>query len=469
MIPLTANWKAYNALAAKRRVTTVSFSSYPRVFTTQVESSYAGQYPWIISLNGGGISSDSMSGFAKRGQMTVCVADIAGLLSADFQSAILDGQTATIQTGFVGMAPADFATIATMQVEKVDVAECGNAYDIVLRDLGIELDNPVYQYGDDGWPVSDNHQKTVQLGPMALIEDVLVNQVGYSSSRLNSTAMAWYTNNLFFNMTLQFFLKNAPQAEEFLSTELFKALWGFGFWNYAGQFTPHFHAAVNPVLALDLWDGVNAPPSGFLSGLGAAIQSPLPVEQAGDYYTDVQYRLDYDGQTYTSCIDSAFGTAEPFDLSREFVIQAKGLRSPLGGALYTRLVSWVLFQRYGLRPVTLPCEIDWTAIALEPGDLVPVSHPLIKKRPTGAAVSTGSGIGLSYELFHVDKIAPNWENGTVRLDMTDVNYLNNGPWEIAPDGAGVWTSGGAATKNIYIASASTGEYSDGTPGRPLYP
>jgi hypothetical protein len=468
MVPLTPNWIATNSLPSKRRVTTATFSTYPRIFSTQ-GSSAPGWAPWIISVEGGGIRADDTSGWAQRSGMTLKVQDFQGLLTQDFESAILDGQTVTIQTGFAGLAAADFATVATMQVDKVDIADEGNAYDITLRDLGIEMDNPVYQYGDDGWVTSDQHKRTVQLSPMDLITDVLVNQIGYSSARLNSTAMAWYAANLFNGMTLQFIMSNSPQAQEFLTTELFKALYGFGFWNYAGKYTPHFHAAVDPTVVMDLFDGVNPPDGGFLSSLWAAIQSPLPVEQAGDYYTSVQYRLDYDGNQYTSIINPVFGTAEPFDVSRMYTIQAKGLRSPLGGALYVRLVAWVLFQRYGLRPVTLPCEVDWTGIALEPGDVVAVTHPLVKRHTTGAQIVSAGLVGLNKELFHIEEISPNWEKGTVRLNMTDVNYLANGPWQIAPDDAPVWTSGGAATKNIYIASQATGNYSDGTAGRPLYP
>jgi hypothetical protein len=93
----------------------------------------------------------------------------------------------------------------------------------------------------------------------------------------------------------------------------------------------------------------------------------------------------------------------------------------------------------------------------------------VKRHTTGAQIVSAGLVGLNKELFHIEEISPNWEKGTVRLNMTDVNYLANGPWQIAPDDAPVWTSGGAATKNIYIASQATGNYSDGTAGRPLYP
>ena len=461
MITPTQSWLNYNALPNKQRVTLISFSIYTRVFTTQV-TQVGGQVPWINSISGGGLKVDDFNGWAQRGGLTVTVVDVANQISNDLAGLTdpLDGQTVTIKSGFVGMSQSQFVTLLTMQVEKVDVGDEGNTYEIQLRDLGIELNYPVYLTADDSWPTSSRHTKSILMNPMDLINDVLVNQIGYSSGRLNATSLAYYKAQLFPGLELSFTLDLGPQAQDFLNTEIFKALYGYGFWNSLGQYTPHFFAAqpsASPVM--DLYDGVNVPGLGFKSGLGTPIQSPLPVFVSGDYYTIMSYDYDYNGQNFESELVTASADSPP-DLSRQQKIQAKGLLSPIGGGLYARLVANTLFQRYGSRPSLLRPEIDWTGVLIEPGDLVYVTHPQIKLKGV---------IGLVYEIMEVQGTETDWEKGTVTLDLLDTPWLEVGPYEIAPHGTAAWTSGGAATPYMFISSGTPPKYSDGTIGRVLYP
>lgn len=532
MIPTSTAWNYNNLLPSKRRVTTVAFSAtnnqqtaYPRVFTTQ-NTQIDGQYPWIVSIDGGGYKADDFSGWAQRDQVTINVLNYGNAFTNDLATYILDGQSVLIKSGFWGMQQSDFATLATLQVEKVEPAGVGETYNIHCRDLGIEMGNPIYSFGDDGWPTGQNHKRNPALpiltranstnypigyavigsglvqmvysttgptgggtpgwsttiggfttdgsttwiclgynpsSPMTLLVDAMINQIGYDPSRIDWTTLSYYTQNLFVGLQMVFSLDTAPEAEEYLNTEIFKALFGYGYWNYAGQLVPHFHAAKGvPAPVMDLWDGVNTPTGGFATSVQAAILSPLPVESAGDYYTTVSYRCDYDGQNYMSEIVSAFGTSEPFDLTRQQIIQAKGVRTPLGGALYARLVSNTLFQRYGVRPTLLDVELDWTGIRLELGNQVSVSHPLIMDKLAGLP-------SLNNKLFEVVGVTPNWNDGTVSVNLLDISYLSTGPWFVATNGTASWPSGGAATSKMYIASEVTGEYSDGTAGRVIYP
>ena len=221
--------------------------------------------------------------------------------------------------------------------------------------------------------------------------------------------IAAYKTSLFPGLVMEFNLDKPPQADEFLKTELFKPFFGFGFWDYLGRYTPHFHAAA-------------AAPSVALALTSNNIQSPLPVETAGDYYNVVSYGLDYDGSNFNSHIESIYAPGvNIYKLPAQHMIQAKGLRSPLGGALYTRLVAWTIFQRYGLRPRILELDANWEALKLELGDLVTVTHSQIKNELTGATSMTN-------EFLEVHGMAPDWQRGTVGLKLLDVNYLAQGPY-----------------------------------------
>jgi hypothetical protein len=451
MIPVSNSFKSANANPARKPIHLLSIAGYARAFTT-AKTGVAGQYAWISGIEGGGLKVDHLSGWAQRSSLTMKVQDHASLITADLAGTVLDGAVATLQSGFAGMAQSDFATLAVMKVDKVELTEGGTVYEIVLRDLGVELNNVVYDSADDGWPTSSNHRRSVQGTPTAILTDVLENQIGYSAGQLNAAAFTNYSSNLFPGLTLVFSLDTAPQAQEFLNTEIFKALYGYGFWNYAGKFTPYFfagQAAPNPAIALTT-DNIIA---------------PLPVETAGDYYNFLTYRLDYDGSNFNSEVDSVFAPGvTTYGLPAQQIIQAKGLRSPLGGALYTRLVAWTMFQRYGVRPGMLELDADWTAIVCEPGDQVTVTHPRIKNKLTGV-------VGMNGELFEVMGAEPDFGNMRVKLTLLDVNYLNNGPYKIAPDGTATWTGTPAqkADKYLYIAANATGKYADGTAGRAIYP
>jgi len=451
MIPLSTNFAKFNALKDKRCVHLLEIAGYSRVFTSQT-TNIPGQQPWIQEISGGGLDADCMNGSASRSELTVRVLDKDGTISRDLQSIIFEGAVATLKTGFRELPQSDFATVVVMKMDKVEVAERGTIYDFVLRDLGVELNNVIYRTGDDGYPTSQDHKRTVVGNPMDILVDILENEIGYPAGWLNATVIAAYKTNLFPGLTMEFSLDKPPQADEFLKTELFKPFFGFGFWDYLGRYTPHFHAAqAAPVIALAL--------------TANNIQSPLPVEMAGDYYNVVSYRLDYDGSNFNSGIDSLYAPGvNIYGLPAQDIIQAKGLRSPLGGALYARLVAWTLFQRYGLRPGILQPDADWEGIKLEPGDLVTVTHAQIKNKLSGAE-------SMAAEMFEVYGVAPDWQRGTVSLSLLDVNYLAQGPYLIAPDGTPAWTSASPTEKATYmfIADDATKQYSDGTPGHPLFP
>jgi hypothetical protein len=451
MISLTTNFAKFNALKDKRRVHLLEIAGYSRVFSSQI-TNVAGQQPWIQEISGGDLDADCMNGSASRNQLSVRVLDKAGTISRDLQSLIFEGAVTTLKTGFREIPQSDFATVNVMKIDKVEVAERGTIYNFILRDLGVELNNTIYQTADDGYPTSQDHKRTIVGNPMDILVDILENEIGYSVGQLNTAVIAGYKANLFPGLTMEFSLDKPPQADEFIKTELFKPFFGFGFWDYLGRYTPHFHAAqAAPVIALAL--------------TASNIQSPLPVETAGDYYNVVSYRLDYDGSNFNSEIDSLYAPGvNIYGLPTQDIIQAKGLRSPLGGALYARLVAWTIFQRYGLRPGILELDADWEGIKLELGDLVTVTHSQIKNKLTGAESMTA-------EMFEVHGMAPDWQRGTVGLKLLDVNYLAQGPYLIAPDGTPVWTSASPTEKATYmfIADDTTREYSDGVAGHPLFP
>ena len=451
MIIASSLFNRYNQTTTKGWVHLLAIAGYPRVFST-VPTRVPGQYPWIDSLEGGGITVDELSGTAQRDALVVRVLDKDGAFTTDLESYILDGCAATIYTGFNDIPQSEFLTAQTLIVDRIDVAERGTAYDISLRDATLQLNNLIYTVADNGFTTSSDNHRTLRMNPMDIVADALENELGFDPSALNSTVINAYKNSIFAGLLMDFALDTAPQAKEFLETEIMKAMFGWAFWNNLGQYTPHFHTNRDaPTIAMALDANI--------------IQSPLPVMTAGDYYNLMTYRLDYDGQNYLTEVDSIYGPgATRYGLPAQQIIQSKGLRSPLGGALYSRLMAWTLFERQGFRPGLLDLDLDWRGIVLDPGDVVSVTHPLIKNKLAGVGYLAG-------ELFEVHGIKPDWQSGKVSLNLLDVNFLADGPYAIAPDVTPDWPGASPTQKADYmfVASDATGEYSDGTPGHPIYP
>jgi hypothetical protein len=150
-------------------------------------------------------------------------------------------------------------------------------------------------------------------------------------------------------------------------------------------------------------------------------------------------------------------------LQTQHVLESHGLESGMGGWQYARLLVNTLFLRYGLKAITLQVEAFWTAVIVEPGDFVRVTHSLIPNRTTGT-------LGITNRLFEVLEVKKNFDKGTVELLLLDMAWLDAlTAVQVAPDGEPTWPLSTRSDRlNYMFISNSAGVHSDGSAGQAIF-
>jgi hypothetical protein len=110
--------------------------------------------------------------------------------------------------------------------------------------------------------------------------------------------------------------------------------------------------------------------------------------------------------------------------------------------MFAELAASATFRRYAVKPWILNYTSFWPSIVLEPGDVVPVTHPQIPIK--------GVGMGFVNRWFEVQKKEPNWVDGTVDLSLIDVNWMNATQRVIAPNGTPNYAGSSAAQRAEYL-------------------
>lgn len=449
MIPTNANFDAAQAALAKKPIHLLTIAGYSRVFTSP-ETGVGGQYPWIAEMGSLQQAAQDRDGGSSLSDLEITVIDKSNLITADFPGFTFEGKQATIKTGFSGMLQADYITVATMRVDSVASSKDNTAYVFRLTDNSLKFSQMVYRTGDDGRPTATSHPKTVSGNPMDVLLDVLQNQLGLSAGEINTTAINNYKNSIFAGMKMKWSLTRASEAKQWLELEIFKALGGYGFQNYAGAYTPFFFIPrAAPTIALTLNDH-------NIEG--------VPEPSQADLVNFLSYRFDYDGSKFQTELSEVFASsANTYGLQEQQIIEARGARAVYGSWIWARLLANALFLRYGSKAPMVKVKAFWNAVILEPGDFVYLTHPLVPNRAAGT-------MGITNRLFEVLEVEKDFQTGAVNLTLLDVNWLAAASmYQVAPDGTPVWTLATPAQKAQYmfVASASTGNYSDGAAGHKI--
>lgn len=451
MIPSNANFDAMNAGVARKINYLVEIAGYPKKFSFRKDADPT-HYPWIQESSGIGNLSQQANVLDGTSSLSTCdltLLDKDGQLLASFPSFTFRGKQITVKAGFEGLAESDYLTLATLVIDRVDSTENTTCFSFECSDYSRLVSNTVYDIGDDGQAVSSDHLRTVSGNPMDILLDVLRNELGLPDARINLTRLNAYRNGLLAGLRMQFQLDSAPEAQQFLDQEIFKALGGYAFENYAGQYTPFFLIpSAATTVGISLTD--------------RNIQEPLPTPTLPEIQNLISYGYDFrNGSDFARrlVIEDAVSRAT-YGLSNLQTIESHGMKSWLGASIYIRLLANALFLRYGYEAPTMEVVVNWDACLLELGDWVSITHPLLPNRVLGTRGLTNSVwevIGREYE----------WHAGLVHLNLLNIDWLAAAPiYQFAPDAIPSWPTASPAQRAQYmfVASATTGEYSDGTPG-----
>ncbi|HUI42097.1 MAG TPA: hypothetical protein VL523_09020 [Terriglobia bacterium] len=148
-------------------------------------------------------------------------------------------------------------------------------------------------------------------------------------------------------------------------------------------------------------------------------------------------------------------------------VEATGLRTPYGAAMRSRGLADRVFRRHAFAPPAYRVRAHLAALAVELGDLVSLTHPLLIDFRTG-------GRGVVNVVCEVIDRGPNYAQGYVEFSLLDTRFLNAATaYQIAPATANVpaWSEASPTERKQYMfiaQAAQNGTYADGTPGNTIY-
>lgn len=400
MITAPTNWQNANAPIARKPRHRIEIADYARIFTgPNVE--LANEYSWLKDAEWGSlqVSIDDLECSSTLGDFTFSVQDRGGALTADQAATMLEGKLLMVRSGFAGLALDDYIPLFSGIVTEIAVVDAGMGYKITAKDATYFLQFLIYTMGDDGYPTSSDHPKTLEGDAVDLMLDVLQNELGMTSDQLNLAAFTALQNGPLAGVKLQFSLTTAPQGLEFLTREFCKPLGVLLFTNASGLLTP---VSLIPT----------APPSVALTLTKSNIvEVSVDIAQPVDELT---YRFDYDGSNYGSQL-ADINAAVPYP-GNQVTVESQGVRSVLGGWQISRRLARALFLRHAWRTGLPTITAFWRATIVEPGDFVTVSHPEVPDFIAGT-------MGVTSRLYQALDVTRDLDNDNVQLKLIDANWL----------------------------------------------
>lgn len=433
-----------------------------------------------------------LEGQSSIGALELETTDGAGYMTALVSGGKLEGRRVSLRVGYPGMASTDFVTVATQEIESIQTLPGLTGYKLQCRDLKRSAKSKIFTLGDDGFPVSDEHPRTLLANPMDVVLMVFQNELGlgqspsqaetawrlYDPARWNATATAnstliapnpdvdvnqflFYRNGIFAGILMDFTFTRPVEAKQFLEYEIFKALGGYLLVLADGRLSPRFFLPPYSFLGLFAFNDRNV--------------TVLPEVDRQPIVNQVTYRLDHDGNDFqTELLFVEATSLEQFGLAGQQIIESKGLRSERGGVALAGLTATRIFRRYsGINPITraplggaptLSVTSQFMTLKVEAGDYVFASHPLLPNFETGRR-------GVATRLYEVIGKQPNYTEGSMTCTLLDSGWARSKVLSrVAPQGTPAFpnASSSARSRYLFISGAATNAYSDGTPGKTIF-
>jgi hypothetical protein len=433
-----------------------------------------------------------LDGQSSIGALELETVDGGGYMTALVSGGKLEGRKVSLRVGYPGMDSSDFLTLATQEIESIQTLDGLTGYKLQCKDLQRSAKEKVFALGDDGFPTSDQHPRTLVSNPMDVVLMVLQNELGLgqtpslpesawriydprqwdATGSFNPTLIApnpvvdtdhilFYRNGIFAGYLLDFTLTGPVEAKQFLEYEIFHALGGYLVVLADGRLSPRFFL---PPYAL----------SGLFSFNDRNI-TVLPGVQRQPLINQVTYRLDYDGNNFlTELLFVEATSLQQFGLAGQDIIESKGLRSARGGISLAGLTATRIFRRYaGLNPVTLAptggaptlaVSSQYMTLTVEAGDYVFASHPLLPNFETGRR-------GVFNRIYQVIEKQPNYGEGSMAYSLLDAGWVSGKKLSrVAPAGTADYPAAATSDRSRYmfVCNSATGAYSDGTAGKTIF-
>ncbi len=449
MIPATSNFDVKRNAQFQEPVWVLSLPGLGLIYTSRSQSQIAATATWLKTPSGITQQVQDLQGKATVGTLQIEIVDVNNALLKLFASTTWYGQAASLLLGFNGLAyPADYVTLFAGIVESVVPTSDATAWTFTIRDKNRILNNRVYATGDDGKTVtSKTNPKTLYGNALALVTDLLENQLGLATTAIDTASISTLQNGRFVATQMLFSLTKPVQALSFLEQELLLPNGLFHFVRYDGRIAiGDMLAAPSPVPIAFAFTDSN------IVGIPAYAQKPM--------YNWVELQLDYDGQNYLQTVDFLDSSSiNRYGLSSQLSIRSQGLRSNLQGASRAGITARRIFQRYANGPtgeITL-VHPSLQACIVEVGDYVTVTHRLMRNLDNGT-------IGWTNRICQVMNVQPQYASGRIQFTLLDVNAIASRPaYQYAADSVPAWTSATSGQRAQYLFQANaSSQQSDGS-------
>jgi hypothetical protein len=460
------------------------------LFTTR-SAPLAGQ-PYLKVPQGVQQTIRQLEGQSSIGALDLELTDARGALTALVSGGKLEGRQVTLRVGYPGMASSDFVTVATQEIESIAALPDLTGYALHCRDRKRTAKTKIFTRGDDGFPTSNDHPRTILANPIDIALMILQNELGlgqapalaesawkiydpaaWDASETSNPTLIWpnpqvdvdqflfYRHGIFAGYLFDFTLDQPVEAKQFLEYEIFRALGGYLLVLPDGRLSPRFFLPAFSFANLFSFSDRN------LTALAGVERHPI--------INQVTYRMDYDGSKFqTELLFLDAPSLAQYGLAGQHIIESKGLKLARGGAALAGLTAGRIFRRYaGMDPVsgapnggtlTLSVTSHFLTLTVEASDYVFVSHPLVPNFETGQR-------GLFNRICEVVEKQPNFAAGTMTYRLLDVGWLSSKKLSrIAPQGTASYpeASGAARGRYMFLSSEATKQYNDGTAGKTVW-
>lgn len=473
MISTTDNYKAASKRMPLLPVHLFTIDGYPTTFVWR-KTGRVNEKAWITDIGDWGLSVDEQNGSCTIDDLTVSVLDKSGAITSSMKLLMLEGRYCTLTTGFDGLDLADYATLFTGVVNKVQSNPDGT-YDIVCNDPNRLVQKIIYLQGDtktvtvavttqtsgvyttyttvtkydnkgavlttsteqsqsvngvvgtvtttDAAGISSDNPHRVVGHPLDVMMDVLQNHVGLADSDINTALIFAYRDQVFAGMEFDFSIQSAPTAKDFIEQQILTPLGGYNYQDNLGRFCVGFMTplpgTMQSVLALNE-KNMTQLPQVSQSDIVNVVTHRFDKDDSdsGDYMAErnnIYASIGQDVSDLTGALADAQAAGNS-SLQGQVVIESDGMRSGFQGFLLADAVAQSYFNKYGNNNLTLSPETHWPAFVLMPGEFVTLSHPLLPDRKNGV-------IGLAPTLFQVNSRKVNFKTLVVSLTLTDASGI----------------------------------------------
>lgn len=353
---------------------------------------------------------DVKNGTSSIGEMTCEVVDYDGSVLTLVGGTTLDGAAITVLVGYPGMSYADFVTINTFRLIKVNPTDDYTAYVFTSRDRQSMAKRVISLHPINGKPLSASNPWIVQGTPGEITLAVYLqglqltlNDVGYDAIVAldrDSEALFNSVRPFYFELTAAF------ECKQFLESEVYRPCGLYPVIDNLGRISlKAFRAgASGGSTSYDFTDDNCV---------------ALPAIDRAEILNSIVVNCDYDGSSYQSELVYVDATSVgQYGAAAQIKIDSQGLRTEMGASWFTEEFASRMFARFsggaGLRGGAMIASIEAMLMTLPVwvGDYV---HLTAAKMPN---LTTGF-VGVSNRVMEVIDRTPDFANGKMQYKLLD--------------------------------------------------